>query len=164
MIACSIVGSRLDYCNSLLAGMSEANFAKLQSVQHTLARVLTETGRYDRVKQEVIHITPILAKLRWLPARVTFKLATSEYNIRQTGSPPYLASLVYDYNSIRELHSMDKHFLAASRSRLKTSERAFYHAAVAAWITLPLTSRECRTVGSFRKHLKTRILEVKGHE
>ena len=33
MIACSHVGSHLDYCNSLLAGMSEANFAMLQCVQ-----------------------------------------------------------------------------------------------------------------------------------
>ena len=49
-IACSIVGSRHDYCNSLLAGMSEANFAKLKCVQNTLARVLTGTRRYDRVK------------------------------------------------------------------------------------------------------------------
>ena len=59
MITCMIVGSRLDYCNSLLAGMSEANFAKLQCVQNTLARVLTGSRRYDRVKQEVTHMTPV---------------------------------------------------------------------------------------------------------
>ena len=33
MIACAIVSSRLDYCNSVLAGMSDANFNKLESVQ-----------------------------------------------------------------------------------------------------------------------------------
>jgi len=38
-VACSIVGSRLDYCNSLLAGTSESNQRKLQRVQNTLARV-----------------------------------------------------------------------------------------------------------------------------
>ena len=68
MIACGIVGSRLDYCNSLLAGMSEANFAKLQCVQGTLARVLIGTGRYDRVKQEVIHITPVCSSRAALAA------------------------------------------------------------------------------------------------
>ena len=52
MIACSIVGSRLDYCNSLLAGMSEANFTKLQCVQNILAHVLTGYRRYECVKQE----------------------------------------------------------------------------------------------------------------
>ena len=144
-IACSMVGSRLDYCNSLLAGMSEANFAKLQCIQNTLACVLTETRRYDHVKQEIIHIMPALAKLHWLSVktRVTFKLVTLVYNIRQTGSPPYVVSLLSNYKPIRQLCSTDKHLLAASRSRLKTSERAFHQAAVAVWNTLPLTIREC---------------------
>jgi len=37
-VACSIIGSRLDYCNSLLAGTSKSNLIKLQRVQ-TLWRV-----------------------------------------------------------------------------------------------------------------------------
>jgi len=36
-VACSIVTSRIDYCNSLYAGMSASNFKKLQRVQNTLA-------------------------------------------------------------------------------------------------------------------------------
>jgi len=39
-VACSIVNSRLDYCNSLLAGTSASNINKLQRVQNTLARVV----------------------------------------------------------------------------------------------------------------------------
>ena len=34
MVACSIISSRLDYCNALLVGMSENNLAKLQRVQN----------------------------------------------------------------------------------------------------------------------------------
>ena len=37
IVACSIVDSRLDYCNSLFVGMSDRNFKKLQRVQNTLA-------------------------------------------------------------------------------------------------------------------------------
>ena len=37
-IASALVGSRLDYCNSLLAGTSVSNLARLQLVQNTLAR------------------------------------------------------------------------------------------------------------------------------
>ena len=36
-VACRIVSSRFDYCNSLLDGKSETNFSKLQCVQNTLA-------------------------------------------------------------------------------------------------------------------------------
>jgi len=39
-IACSIVGSRLDYCNSLLLNCSNRNLDKLQRVQNNLARVV----------------------------------------------------------------------------------------------------------------------------
>ena len=41
MVARAIVSSRLDYCNSVLAGMSDANFKKLERVQYSLARVVT---------------------------------------------------------------------------------------------------------------------------
>ena len=41
IVACSLVQSRLDYANSLYSGMSSSNFAKLQHIQNTLARVVT---------------------------------------------------------------------------------------------------------------------------
>ena len=62
IIACSIVISRLDYCNSLLYGTSGANIAKLQRVQNTLARIVTSAKRKD-------HITPVLHDLHWLPVK-----------------------------------------------------------------------------------------------
>ena len=37
VVASAIVGSRLDYCNAMLVGISEANLDKLQRVQNTLA-------------------------------------------------------------------------------------------------------------------------------
>ena len=40
-VGCAIVGSRLDYCNSILHGTSDSNLKKLQSVQNTLARVVS---------------------------------------------------------------------------------------------------------------------------
>jgi len=39
-IAASIVGSTLDYCNSLLYGVSKANIDRLQRVQNVVARVV----------------------------------------------------------------------------------------------------------------------------
>ena len=59
-IAAAIVGSRLDYCNSLLAGTSVSNLARLQLVQNTLARFVTEKSRFCQ-------ITPVLSELHWLP-------------------------------------------------------------------------------------------------
>ena len=46
-MAVAIVGSRLDYCNSVLYGMSQANINRLQRVQNILARVVHGTGTLD---------------------------------------------------------------------------------------------------------------------
>ena len=40
-VATAVVSSRLDYCNSLLYGMSSSNVRKLQRVQNDLARLVT---------------------------------------------------------------------------------------------------------------------------
>jgi len=50
--ACAVVHSRLDYCNSLYVRMSDTNFAKLQRVQNSLARIVTSTRKHD-------HTTPV---------------------------------------------------------------------------------------------------------
>ena len=85
-IATTIVGSRLDFCNSLLAGTSVSNLARLQSVQNTLARVVAHKPRF-------CHITPVLSYLHWPPVRhrilalKSLRLLTGCYNF---SSPPIL--------------------------------------------------------------------------
>ena len=54
------ITARLDYCNGLYAGISQTSLARLQLVQNSAARLLTQTRRRR-------HITPILASLHWLP-------------------------------------------------------------------------------------------------
>jgi len=64
----AFISGRLDYCNSLLYGMTNSLFQHLQSVQNAAARLITRTGRRE-------HITPVLRELQWLPirCRVDFK-------------------------------------------------------------------------------------------
>ena len=91
-IAAAIVGSRLDYCNSLLAGTSVSNLVRLQIVQHTLARIVTE-------KSHFCHIAPFLSDLYWLPVRhrINFKIATITFEVLQFQQPSYLAALIPRY-------------------------------------------------------------------
>jgi len=112
-VACSIIGSRLDYCNSLLAGTSKSNLIKLQRVQNTFARVTLRQGKFDR-------ITPILEELHWLPIekRITFKLATLSHNIKSTGQPVYLREQLSDYQPVRTLRSSSKHLLTVMLLKL----------------------------------------------
>ena len=86
-IAAAIVGSRLDFCNSLLAGTSVSNLARLQLVQNTLARVVAQKPRF-------CHITPVLSDLHWLPVRhrISFKIATVTFRVLHFQQPSYLSS------------------------------------------------------------------------
>jgi hypothetical protein len=68
-LVCSFVLSRLDYCNSLLAGLPAASLAPLQRVQNAAARLVLGLKTRD-------HITPALMELHWLPIkqRISYKL------------------------------------------------------------------------------------------
>ena len=59
-IACSLVGSRLDYCNSILYKTTKANITKLQHVQNSFAHVVLQMSRWA-------HADDLLAQLHWLP-------------------------------------------------------------------------------------------------
>jgi hypothetical protein len=88
-VASAMVQGRLDYCNSELYLTSAANIRKLQRIQNSLARIVTGTDRSD-------HITPIMARLHWLPigSRMQFKLAVVTYKVLTTHQPGYLVELL----------------------------------------------------------------------
>ena len=85
-VACGIVSSRLDYCNSLLYGSSAENIKKLVRAQNTLARVVT--GSRSRTGS-----TSLLQGLHWLPVdyRIRYKISTLTYKIiqQQQQQPKY---------------------------------------------------------------------------
>ena len=77
----ALVSSPLDYCNSLFRGLSCFNQHKLQSIQNTLAHIVTNHKKYAHV----------LKQLHWLPVknRCMFKTATLVYKFLHSGSPSY---------------------------------------------------------------------------
>ena len=58
-LVCSLVLSCIDYCNSLLVGLSQY-IKRLQGVQNAAARSIFRTPRSE-------HISPLLQNLHWLP-------------------------------------------------------------------------------------------------
>ena len=59
----SVVISRLDYCNSLLHGVSTKSPKRLCKVQDAAAWILTLSGIFD-------HVTPLFKELHWLPVHL----------------------------------------------------------------------------------------------
>ena len=106
-MACSIISTRLDYCNSLLYGTSVNNINRLQRIQNTLARVVSGTKKRD-------HITPVLRDLHWLPVpqRIEYKIALITHKVLSTGQPQYLQSLIKEYKPSRQLRSEGQRLLS----------------------------------------------------
>ena len=79
LVANALVSGRLDYCNSLFRNLSKFNLRKLQCIQNSAARIVSNTSRYTS-------ITPVLKKLHWLPVehRSVFKTATLVYKFLHT--------------------------------------------------------------------------------
>ena len=93
-VANALVSSRLDYCNSLFGSLSKFNLRKLQCIQNSAARIVSNTSRYTS-------ITPVLKKLHWLPVEqhMVFKTATLVYKFLHTGFPTYFAPYLSSYTS-----------------------------------------------------------------
>ena len=60
-----LVSSQLDYCNSLFRSLSKFNLCKLQCIQNSVARSVSNTSRY-------LSMTPVLKKLHELPVEHHF--------------------------------------------------------------------------------------------
>ena len=89
MAANALVGSRLDYCNSLFRGFSALDLRKLQCVQNSLASIVANTTKYSR-------ITPVRKALHWLliKYRSIFKTAVLVYKFLHRGNQCLLSSKV----------------------------------------------------------------------
>ena len=157
-VANAFVSSRLDYCNSLFRSLSKFNLHRLQSIQNSAARIVTNSSKYTR-------ITPVLRKLHWLPVqfRSEFKLATLVYKFIHTGFPKYFAPYLSMYHNTynTRLSQSVANFLNVPKFQPKIHKStkqfgfSFTFDASTVWNSLPEDIRASPTIASFRTKLKT---------
>ena len=149
----SLVISKLDYNNGLLAGCEKGLVTKLQSVQNAAAKFVCGIKRFDRV-------TPPLEQLHWLPVshRIHFKLLLLCYKCLNGDGPQYLTELLEPYKPQRTLRSSSANMLVIRKTSLKTfGDRAFSVTVPRLWNELPNSVKECSSTASFKKALKTHL-------
>ena len=148
----SQIVSRLDYHNGMLLGLPASHTRKLQLLQNNAARLLTRTKMRE-------HITPVLARLHWLPveARVQFKtLCHIHRAIHSPHAPPYMQNMISLYHPRRDLRSNDSNFvLDIPRVNNAYGRRSLTHTGATLWNGLPDELRCTVSFMTFKKNLKT---------
>jgi hypothetical protein len=150
----AFISSRLDYCNSLLSGITDSLLGKLQSVQNAAARLITGTCKFD-------HITPVLSDLHWLHVRqrITFKVALLMYKCLHGLAPSYLAEFCKPVASVQgrqHLRSAASGMLSVPRARTVFGSSNFAIYGPTTWNSLPSDLRAFELpIGTFMKRLKT---------
>ena len=143
--------SRLDYCNSVFAGLPADQVARLQRIQNNAARLVMKKRKRD-------HVTPLLKELHWLPVKFgcQYKIATLTYRHFEGSLPPYLSSSLCTYEPSRSLRSSKEKLLKIPKRNLKPfEESSFSFMAPSIWNSLPSDLRNLPTLSQFKSNLKT---------
>jgi len=148
--------SRLDYCNSVFAGVSSL-LQKMQVIQNAAARFDTGARRRD-------HMTSVLRELHWLPVRqrIGFKTAVMMYKCIHGLAPSYLAAhckvqtnIILPWSVPSAIHH---HVWPTKLPRTKTDygKRSFAVNGQVVWTSLPTEFRSPDiSMDVFKAKLKT---------
>src|SRR5260221_1126393 len=92
----AFVASRLDYCNSLLYGISDSLVHSLQSILRAAARLVLRKRKFEAIT------AAMRDTLHWLPIRqrIIYKLCTITYKCLHSTAPSYLSDMLASVGTV----------------------------------------------------------------
>ena len=148
----ALVMSCLDYCNSMLLGISNYNIQKIQCIQNMSARIVLQLPRRSR-------ITHHLADLHWLkiPFWIEYKIATLMFKCIHDSAPKYLTELIV----VNQVHDHNLRYTDSGRIHTMVSrttmvhESSFHSMGPRTWNNLPETIVKTTSHSAFKSQCKT---------
>ena len=149
-LACSLILSRLDYCNAVLHGAPASSIQNLQRVQNTAARAVLQSARRSPS-------LPLLQQLHWLPVRqrIDYKLAVLTYKIQHTSIPVYLSRHIQPRTLTRRLRCSATPRVCKPTTRTNFADRVFRCSAPAVWNSLTADIVDSISLPIFKRKLRT---------
>ena len=141
---CSLILSRINYCNAVLHGAPSYSIKKLQWVQNNAAWIVLEASRWS-------HASLLLRMLHWLPVqqRIECEVALLTFKVRST-----FCRLMQDWEYGHNLLSATT-MLCQPFTATLFAKHAFQCSAPAVWNSLPKTVLNSDSVAVFKSKLKT---------
>jgi len=133
----AFVSSRVDGCNTVLAGSSKATTDRLQHVLNAAAWIVSGTHKFDRGLTHPLHSELGLD----VPQCIQFKLGVTVHRCLQGNAPRYLVDCRKSTSNVasgQRLRSASRHQLIVPICHhTKIGRRAFSVADPSAWNSLP---------------------------
>lgn len=156
----TLVTSRLDYCNSLLVGVSDIHLKHLQNIQRTAARLITNKRKFDSITSDLI-------ELHWLPIkqRIDFKILLLVFKSIHKQTPDYISSMLQLKPAERPRRTTSTSAPSPQffehRTKLVTfADRSFSCYAPRIWNRLPESIQCTTSIDTFKKLLKTHLFQI----
>ena len=125
LLATALASSCLNYCNSLLYGITGTDFNKLQRVQNRLARIVTKSPPFTR---SVL----LCCSLHWLliKFRILFKIRLLTYKTLHEKQPVYLHPMLAPSLPSHSLRSSKGISVSVPRVKTNTGTKDFHFRAL----------------------------------
>jgi len=133
--------------------MSASNVYKLHSAHNFLMRVVLPSLRHLSASERPSY-------LHWLPVyyRIQFKIGTLTYKTLATCQPSYLYNLLQLHQPSRALHSSSQQLLQVPYMSTDFGQLAFSYSSHAKWNSIFTSVKNCSSLYSFKRHLKSHLI------